>query len=135
MIRNGGKNIVDEEKKYYNFFNLLFSVEVLWPSNQSLKVCTLRSGFELGSNSRRRNFYTKRSGFQFPEKTNYVEKLEKIFTRNLQHGAMNTVRNRSHWMIQSDVNPRERKIYPFAFRLYKIMGFQIIKGRNKSPIA
>ncbi|WZZ00204.1 hypothetical protein YC2023_072532 [Brassica napus] len=38
----------------------------------------------------------KRSEFQFPEKANYAKKIEKILTRDLQHGARSAVRNGSH---------------------------------------
>ena len=79
-----------------------------WPSRQGLKASTLRSEFK----SKTTKFLQEEVCVSIPGEDELCRKLEKMLTRDLQHGAKSTVRIESHRagllrVIQSCVNPHK----------------------------
>ena len=76
----------------------MVTVEALWPNGQGLKA-----RFQLETTQ----FLHEEVWVSILGEYKLCRKLEKMFTRDLQHGARSTVRNRSHRATQGDAISRE----------------------------
>ena len=78
-------------------------MEASWPIGQGLKVSTPRSGVQIPDNA----ISIEEVWVSIPGEGELCRKLEKILTRDLQHGARSTVKNGTHRATRSDAVRRE----------------------------